>query len=199
MRIDRAVNYVTTLGPGRRLCIWVNGCSRGCKGCVSPNLQRVDESTEVDIFEYFFRYNLEAIDGVTISGGEPFEQTSELWLLVSYLKQRGVRDILIYTGYTYEELKARRDPDVEAIFTEISVLIDGPYVKELDFGTNNIKGSENQKIHYLDPSVRHKYTDYIKSERSVCEMTLGSTCLGIGIPDEKYITDFYQSNKKSDS
>ena len=95
MRIERAVNYVTTLGPGRRLCIWVNGCPRKCEGCVSQRLQLVDEGTENDIYEYFFAYNMESIDGVTVSGGEPFMQADELLKLVEYLKRRGVSDILV--------------------------------------------------------------------------------------------------------
>ena len=50
MRIERAVNYVRALGPGRRLCVWVNGCCRHCEGCVSERLQKIDEETDVDIY-----------------------------------------------------------------------------------------------------------------------------------------------------
>ena len=134
MRIERVVNYITTLGPGSRLCIWVNGCSRKCVGCVSPNLQNVDESTEVDIYECLYAYNLELIDGVTISGGEPFEQAEELYRLVRYIRRRGIRDILVYTGYTYDQLKDMQSAAVDGVLEAISVLIDGPYVEELDFG-----------------------------------------------------------------
>ena len=190
MRIERAVNYVTTLGPGRRLCIWVNGCPRKCEGCVSQRLQLVDEGTENDIYEYFFAYNMESIDGVTVSGGEPFMQADELLKLVEYLKRRGVSDILVYTGYTYEELLHMNNPSVNGVLEKISVLIDGPYVKALDFGKSNIKGSENQKIYYLDESVREIYENYITDERSVEEFILGNVLLGVGIPYEEYISEF---------
>ncbi len=190
MRIERAVNYVEALGPGRRLCVWVNGCSRRCKGCVSARLQVVDEGTEAEIEEYFFGYNLRAIDGVTVSGGEPFEQIAELERLVKYFRRRGVKDILVYTGYTLEELQAKKDERVERIFSQISVLIDGPYVAELDSGKGNLTGSENQRVHYLDESVRAAYEAYQTEKRSVQEMTLGNVLLGVGIPDTEYIKRF---------
>ena len=197
MRIERVVNYITTLGPGSRLCIWVNGCSRKCVGCVSPNLQNVDESTEVDIYECLYAYNLELIDGVTISGGEPFEQAEELYRLVRYIRRRGIRDILVYTGYTYDQLKDMQSAAVDGVLEAISVLIDGPYVEELDFGVSNIKGSDNQEIHYLDPSVRKKYEAYIKNERNVSEMILANVFLGIGIPCKSYVQEFNQNGNKS--
>lgn len=192
MRIERAVNYVEALGPGRRLCVWVNGCSRRCKGCVSARLQAVDEGTEAEIEEYFLGYNLSAIDGVTVSGGEPFEQIAELERLVKYFRRRGVKDILVYTGYTLEELRAKKDERVERILSQISVLIDGPYVAELDSGKGNLKGSENQTVHYLDESVRAAYEAYQTERRSVQEMTLGNVLLGVGIPDTEYIKRFNQ-------
>lgn len=195
MRIERAVNYITALGPGKRLCVWVNGCSRGCKGCVSKRLQAVDESTEADIETYFFGYNLEAIDGVTISGGEPFEQSKELNKLVKYFKRRGIKDILVYTGFTIEGLRKAKNADVAEILENISVLIDGEYVEELDSGKGNLKGSDNQRILYLDESVKEKYEAYLHAERGMQEMTLGNTMLAVGIPDRAYIEKFNDHSK----
>ena len=195
MRIERAVNYVTALGPGKRLCVWVNGCSRRCIGCVSQRLQRIDESTEVDIDEYFFGYNLTAIDGVTISGGEPFDQCKELNRLVKYFKKHGIEDILVYTGFTIEELRRRCDKDVDEILKNISVLIDGEYIKELDFGEGNLKGSDNQRILYLNEGVKERYTAYLKAERGMQEMVLGNTMLAVGIPSEEYIQSFNDKKK----
>lgn len=190
MRIERAVNYVTALGPGRRLCVWVNGCSRGCKGCVSERLQKIDPTTETDIDEYFFGYNLSSIEGVTVSGGEPFEQREELLRLLKYFKRKGVKDILVYTGYTLEELQKEGDEKVEEILKLVSVLIDGAYVAEQDLGTHNLKGSENQRILYLDESVKEKYEAYVKERREMQEMQLANVKLGVGIPTAEYIEKF---------
>ena len=190
MRIERAVNYVRTLGPGLRLCIWVNGCLRGCPGCVSQRLQQPDDSTDVDIYEYFAGYNLDKIDGVTVSGGEPFEQPEELSRLVEYLVRRGVRDILVYTGYTLSELKAQKNDSIDSILGKIAVLIDGPYVMEMDTGKGNLKGSDNQCIHYLIPEYRELYEAYMNDLRSPDEVILANTLLSVGIPDRQYIDDF---------
>ena len=190
MRIERTLNYVTALGPGRRLAVWVNGCSRGCAGCVSERLQKIDERTEADIEEYFFGYRTDGIDGVTVSGGEPFEQTEELLHLLRYFRRRGVRDILVYTGFLLEELQARGDGATDAALAEISVLIDGPYVASLDTGKGNLKGSDNQRIHFFDPSLAPAYHAYFREQREMQEVTLPGSLLAVGIPDTAYIEAF---------
>ena len=190
MRLERALNSVTTLGPGSRLAVWVNGCSRACPGCVSKRLQKRDDRTEVDIEEYFFGYRLDGIDGVTVSGGEPFEQTAELLRLVAYFKRRGVHDILVYTGFTLEELQARKDPETDATLAHISVLIDGPYIAECDSGKGNLKGSDNQRVHFFDETLRPAYAACFSEERSMQEVTLPGALLAVGIPDTAYIEAF---------
>ena len=82
--MERIVSGVTTLGPGKRIAIWVNGCNRACPGCISPRLQKFDESTECNIIDILGNYDLVNIDGITISGGEPFEQIDDLYDLVCY-------------------------------------------------------------------------------------------------------------------
>ena len=190
MRIERAVNYIEALGPGRRLAVWVNGCSRGCPGCVSERLQAYDAGTEVEIEDYFRDYRLDGTDGVTVSGGEPFEQIAELLHLVRYFGARGVRDILVYTGYTLAELHAMQDPAVEEILSRIAVLIDGPYIQSLDTGKGNLKGSDNQEIHYFIPELKDAYEAFMREERAMQEMALPGALLAVGIPNAAYIEEF---------
>lgn len=190
MRIERAVNYIETLGPGRRLCVWVNGCGRRCPGCVSERLQEIDAGTEVVIEEFFANFRVDKCDGVTISGGEPFDQPEELARLVRYFQSRGAEDILVYTGYTLEELQGRGDAHTDAALSGIAVLIDGPYVRELDFQKNNLKGSENQRILFLKKQYSKPYAAWMREERTMQEMTLGNTLLAVGIPDEAFISGF---------
>ncbi len=190
MRIERAVNYLTSLGPGKRLCIWTNGCPRRCPGCVSERLRIPDEETEVDISEYLEDYNIEAADGVTVSGGEPFMQPSELLRLLRYLRERGASDILVYTGYTLEELRRMGSREVDEALGLISVLIDGPYVEKLDTGRGNLYGSTNQRVIYLDESQREKYEKYIRDERAPEEIIAGNTLISAGIPSREYIQKF---------
>lgn len=190
MRIERALTNVETLGPGRRLAIWVNGCKRRCPGCVSKRLQLANIATEFPIEEYFEGFDFSKVDGVTISGGEPFEQIAELSKLVCYLKKEKIEDILVYTGYQLSELQAMQNQDVDTILENIAVLIDGPYILELDDQKHNLKGSSNQEIHYLLPKYETKYQEYIKTTRKMQEFEIENTLIGVGIPDELYIKNF---------
>ena len=190
MQIERAVFGVYTLGPGIRLGVWVNGCKRRCKGCVSQRLQAFDPRNEVDIEEYFDGFDLTMADGVTVSGGEPFEQPEELYRLVGYFRKRGIHDILIYTGYTIEELRAKNNADINGTLELIDVLIDGPYMIEQDSGKGNLKGSDNQRVLFLNGDLREKYAAFYRDEREMQEFYLGNTVLAVGIPDAEYIKNF---------
>ena len=190
MRIERALTDIYTLGPGNRLCIWVNGCHRNCPGCVYKRLQVIDESVDFNIEEYFLGYNFSRFDGVTISGGEPFDQIDELYHLVIFLKEKGINDILIYTGYLLNELIMMNNPKIALILSNIAVLIDGPYIDELNNDSNNIKGSSNQEIYYFKKEYKEKYLKYIQSKREMQEVQYANTLIGIGIPTKDYIKNF---------
>lgn len=97
---------VKVLGPGNRVGIWLNGCEKKCPGCISPELQIYDSAKEVsvqDIIQMVNRIDSQ-IDGFTISGGEPFYNPIALNALVTAISSIS-DDILIFTGYTLEELK----------------------------------------------------------------------------------------------
>ena len=194
MQVERIIAGVTTLGPGERVCIWVNGCSRRCEGCVSPELQSPKPENECDILRVLEKFNLGPRDGVTVSGGEPFEQVSALTALVRYLRERGVEDLLVYTGYTLEELERRADgePDVRYLLDNIGVLIDGPYIREQDDGRGNLAGSKNQRVLYLNESLKPKYAAYASETRTVQEFFMFPHLVGVGIPTAEYIKKFRQ-------
>ena len=190
MKIERAITNVKTLGPGNRLCIWTIGCKRRCLGCVSKRLQDDRYASDYVIEEYLSGFNFTKIDGVTISGGEPFEQISELNHLVDYILDKGVEDILVYTGYTIKELKAMNNEIVNQILNKIAVLIDGPYIQSLNKQTNNLKGSENQEIHFVKIIYKDKYERYLKEERCISKINTGNILIGVGIPTDKIIEKF---------
>ncbi len=87
----------------------------------------------------------DAHDGVTILGGEPFDQPSPVAELVSRLKRHGLH-ITIYSGYTLEELIGRKDFNIDFVLTHIDLLIDGPFLRELGQGAGEYRGSRNQKV-----------------------------------------------------
>ena len=190
MRVERIITGVKTLGPGNRIVIWTNGCNKRCKGCVSSRLQQIDERTELDIIYSLEEFSYSGIDGVTISGGEPFIQISELKKVVEYFKNKKIDDILVYSGYLLEELIAMNNDDINYILNNIAVLIDGEYIDELNDNTSNIKGSKNQKIIYMDQKFVDKYNGYIKDERSMETYYIENLKIGVGIPTDSYIKKF---------
>ena len=153
---------VRSLGPGKRVAIWVAGCSRNCRGCMTPQLQDSAAGFTMNTSQLVKRLlHLQAdLQGVTITGGEPFEQSdavAEILMKLKILRPRW--DILLYSGYRLEEIKKCGDRGVRFL-SAIDVLIDGPF-KERTPATDGIRGSSNQQIHYL--SRRSQQSPYLQS------------------------------------
>lgn len=168
MRIARILYPVEVLGPGKRIGIWVCGCRRRCRDCANPELWDADERREVDM-ETIFRMLSSIlaereVDGITISGGEPFLQTEELDMLVSFL-QNYTDDILIFTGYRRAVLEKRKrlGAQTQHILGTVAVLVDGPYIREKN-DAHPLRGSQNQNIYYRDEQIRHRYEEYIREQ-----------------------------------
>ena len=182
MYIKRVFFPVTTLGPGKRVGIWTTGCEKRCSGCMSPELQKKEAGqymlpTEImNIIE-----EIKApIDGFTISGGEPFLQPDDLATLTAIIRQKYSEDIIVYTGYSLDELKAFDNKAVTRILDTITVLIDGSYIKELDDG-KGIRGSSNQKIHMLRQIPIYNGLDFEQCERKLQSVIYDNKVLMVGI------------------
>jgi anaerobic ribonucleoside-triphosphate reductase activating protein len=112
---------ITALGPGRRIGIWVQGCSIRCAGCMSRDTWAFSEGDEpVDALLNRMAPWLTEADGVTISGGEPFDQPHGLLTLLSALSERFDGDVLVYSGYRFEVLEARHGDALALIDALIS-------------------------------------------------------------------------------
>jgi len=90
VRLNRAHYPVTTLGPGARIGLWLQGCTIGCKGCISRDTWADDARKEIEI-EKILKWCRSVCpagpEGVTITGGEPFEQPEALGSLVHALQR----------------------------------------------------------------------------------------------------------------
>ena len=163
MNVARILYPVKVLGPGLRVGIWLCGCNRRCRGCSNPELWEQKPEYEISISKIIELVSKIAdkneIDGFTISGGEPMDQTEELSELIERIRQYS-SDILIYTGYTLEQLRERRDDRTEKITSRIAVLIDGEYKEEENVNAV-IRGSSNQKIHILNTEFEETYKTYL--------------------------------------
>lgn len=147
---------VTTLGPGRRVGLWLQGCSIRCPGCISADTWRSADPM-VDVSEVVARIApwLAACDGVTVSGGEPFDQPQALAELLGQIRALSRVDILVYSGHAYEKLQ----PWLAAQPGLIDALISDPF--ELDQPqTQALRGSDNQRLHLLTALGRARFADY---------------------------------------
>jgi anaerobic ribonucleoside-triphosphate reductase activating protein len=140
-------------GPGTRFVIWFQGCSLGCPGCFNPDTHAPgprSRHTVDDLLAQILALG-DAIEGITLSGGEPFEQPDAALALVSAVRGRTRLSILIFSGYTIEEI--RELPQGLAILAHIDVLVDGRYEARQRLG-RGLRGSANQRIHLLSDRYR---------------------------------------------
>ena len=147
IRLFRLYHRSTVDGPGRRSVVQVAGCSLRCAGCYVPETHDPNGGATVSvdlIVEQISRQRAEH-DGVTILGGEPFDQPEGLNRLVARLKAENYH-ITIYTGYKLEPLLARNDRNVNQTLTNADLLIDGAFERELARGAGEYRGSSNQRI-----------------------------------------------------
>lgn len=180
MKLSRVIYPVNTLGGKNRMGIWFQGCNRKCPNCISPENQCYDKGFSCSAENIFDNIPDEAqIMGLTISGGEPFCQEKELRNLVELYNRRYSNDIIIFTGYTFAELERDQKIDMNWYKKRISVLIDGPYIDELNDG-KGLRGSSNQNI--LIFQNQDKYVGADKWRRELQSVNLGNKLIFIGIP-----------------
>lgn len=180
LSVARIYFPVKVLGPGNRVGIWLNGCSKKCEECISPELQEYDLQKEltIEMIIEMLKSIPNHIDGFTISGGEPFYCPESLSALVESLSTIN-DDILIFTGYTIEELKSQNRKAIDTVINKCSALIDGPYIKKQN-DCKGLRGSANQRCwifkHY------DKYENIEIVERQLQTIIYGENILTIGIP-----------------
>lgn len=138
------------LGPGTRAVVWLQGCKLNCPGCINKHLQSLEINQLVsprDLAEDIL-LNSENLEGLTITGGEPFLQPEPLSLLVELIRQRSSLSLMIYTGFYLEELKKSNCKAICSILANIDVLIDGRYHQE-ESTEVSFKGSKNQTTYFF--------------------------------------------------
>lgn len=133
-------------GPGIRVSIYVQGCSRHCKDCF--NKETWDFNGGKPFTKGLKQKFLELgkpkqIVGFSILGGEPLEQGEEMLDLVLSIKENHpTKTIWMWTGYKYEELSEQQ----LKIVKELDVLVDGEFVLNLKNPNRIFRGSSNQRL-----------------------------------------------------
>jgi anaerobic ribonucleoside-triphosphate reductase activating protein len=144
-QLNRLQFPVYNLGHGRRFAIWVQGCSLGCKGCINPELWKVSGGKNISLEQLAASLlpEIKQFDGVTITGGEPFRQYEQLIAFCTFLKQKSATNILVFSGYTINQL-IENHPD-NLFLSCIDHLVDGPYLPSHG-EKNSLRGSSNQNF-----------------------------------------------------
>ncbi len=145
--ISRLHFPVTTLGPGRRIGVWFQGCSLRCPGCISPDTWEPGrgETTVEEVLAALAPWR-DAADGLTVSGGEPFEQGKALAALLTGWRAGAPKSSLVFTGFE----RAAVEPWLAAHPGLIDALVTGPFRQEAP-QTLALRGSDNQELHVLSP------------------------------------------------
>jgi anaerobic ribonucleoside-triphosphate reductase activating protein len=149
LRIHHFLPSSLANGPGLRAVVWVQGCALGCPGCFNP------ESHDFSMGEVFSIPELAArilavndpIEGITISGGEPFHQHRGLARLLAAVRAQKDLSVLVFSGYTLAEINRLK---AQALLSQIDVLIAGRYQAEQRIASGLI-GSANKAVHFLTP------------------------------------------------
>jgi len=150
LRVGARVPVTRAEGPGARYALWLQGCSIRCPGCCNPHLF---EATGGDLLPVATLMTEVAavcgeVEGVTLLGGEPFEQVQGLLPFALGVRGLGL-SVMIFTGHTLDELRSRRDPATDALLATSDLVVDGRYEASRPERERLWAGSMNQRFHYL--------------------------------------------------
>lgn len=182
LRLHAVEPRSTANGPGRRFVVWFQGCTLDCPGCFNPGthdpnggfsepvqdlLKKVSGNwgqTPIGVRPQF--PDTFFVEGVTVTGGEPFEQPGGLLELVRGIRETTSLSVLVFSGLTHEEI--RRLPLGPAILEHVDVLVAGRYVASLHLG-EGLRGSANQRLHLLTD----RYTESEIESTAPTEILIG--------------------------
>ena len=185
MLIHSRLPQSTVNGPGRRAVVWFQGCDLGCRGCCNQSSHAFEASHDTPVQEVGeWILSCQGIDGVTFSGGEPFQQAPELCALCEYVRlRRPLLSVGLFTGYSVRELaegrwhwKAGAGSDWfkgdSRLFDQIKQFLDfgvfGRFRQNMACNDKPLCGSRNQEVVFF--SDRYSQRDM---EPQGYEVTIG--------------------------
>lgn len=144
MRIADIIQESYVDGPGIRFTVFTQGCSHKCPGCHNPQTHDFSGGREFTVDALLDMIQKDPLlDGLTLTGGEPFAQAEQCALLAEKVRALGL-DVWTYTGYTFEQLLD--DQSALNLLKNTDVLIDGPFILEKRSLSFLWRGSLNQRL-----------------------------------------------------
>lgn len=133
-------------GPGLRLTIFTQGCLHHCPGCHNPQTHDPEGGSWADTEDILAAAaENPLLDGITLSGGDPFMQPVPCLALAEGAHKIGL-NVWTYTGYTWEALLEENDAEKLALLKETDVLVDGPFLLAERSLELRFCGSRNQRL-----------------------------------------------------
>lgn len=156
IRLYGIVNDSIVDGRGVRLAVFTQGCKHGCKGCHNPKSWKLDDGYEESVENILSKVKSNPLlDGITMSGGEPFLQPEPFLKIITEVKKIGL-DVWCYSGYTYEEILCGNLKYSREILEKIDVLVDGKFEEDKKDLSLWYRGSSNQRVIDVQKSLLEK-------------------------------------------
>ncbi|QAY71440.1 4Fe-4S single cluster domain-containing protein [Xylanimonas protaetiae] len=157
LRLSRTLSPVTALGPGRRVGLWVQGCTIGCAGCASQDTWDAGGGDEVSVpglaALLAARVDAEGLDGLTVTGGEPLQQAQAVTAVLRLVRAAHPElDVLVFTGYAAAAAR-RRAPE---LFAVADAVVAGPYRRDRP-SDHPLLASANQTLELLTARALTRY------------------------------------------
>lgn len=175
MRLAGIINESVVDGEGWRTTVFFQGCLHNCKGCHNPETHDMSKGKEVSLTEVenTISANIQCnplIEGITLSGGDPFYQADIAEELCQWFKNTySDKSIWVYTGFTYEWLISSQSSKFQKkLLKSVDILVDGLFIESLKTLDKKFIGSSNQRIIDVKESLKHgKVIEYNMEEADV--------------------------------
>lgn len=155
MRYGQIRPFDIANGEGVRVSIFVTGCTHNCEGCFNKEYQSFHAGSlwsnkeTGEVIKYLSR---NVISGLTILGGEPFQNEKDLTEIVKQIKKEVDKPIWIYSGYTFEQILESKEKT--ELLKLIDVLVDGKFEQDKKDLKLRFRGSSNQRIIDVQESLK---------------------------------------------
>lgn len=183
MHIAQVVPCTEAEGPGKRFAVWFQGCPLRCLGCCNPEFLPFaggQVKTLEEMTEWMAQCREEtAIEGITLLGGEPFAHAPAACGVARAARDRGL-SVMVFSGYTIEELQSRPEPEVAELIALTDILVDGPYERDKPDTQRRWIGSTNQRIHFL--TDRYTFDDRWRQKNTLEIRVVGREISVNGFP-----------------
>ena len=158
IRVLRFLPATVAEGPGQRAALWVQGCSIRCPGCFNPHSWAARGGDPVGWAELAGAVRDAAaahgIEGLTLLGGEPFDQAGSVANLAEAVRAEGL-SVMTFTGYVLEALRSAGRDDWDRLLAATDLLVDGPYIAGRPERRRPWVGSDNQRFWFLTDRYAH--------------------------------------------